>query len=123
TDVIDPQVGDVVAQVHALVGEGVDFAFEAVGAKATSEQAFNMLRRGGMAVVVGVVFDIPIEINGTALMRQCTITGSSGGSSRFRLDVPMYADYYLQGRLLLDELVTSHITLDQVNEGLDAVKH
>ena len=81
TDLLNPADGDVLEQMSELVGEGVDYAFEVVGSKATAEQAFRVLRRGGLAVVVGVVFDTPIEISGDKLISECAIMGSAGGSS------------------------------------------
>jgi len=122
TDVIDPSAGDVAVQVRDLLGDGVDYSFEVVGRKETCELAMSVLRRGGLAVVVGVVFGVPIEISGTMLMMECGIRGSGGGSSVWRLDVPRYAELYMQGRLKLDELVTRHISLHDVNSGLDDVR-
>ena len=44
------------------------------------------------------------------------------GSNRFRVDMPRYIDLYLQGRLKLDELVSQRISLDEVNDGCEAMK-
>ena len=44
------------------------------------------------------------------------------GSNRFRVDMPRYIDLYLDGRLKLDELVSRRISLDEVNDGFDAMK-
>ena len=48
--------------------------------------------------------------------------GSNMGSNRFRVDMPRYIDLYLDGRLKLDELVSRRISLDEVNDGFDAMK-
>jgi S-(hydroxymethyl)glutathione dehydrogenase/alcohol dehydrogenase len=50
------------------------------------------------------------------------LQGSNMGSNRFRVDMPRYIDLYLQGRLKLDELVSQRITLEDVNEGFEALK-
>jgi S-(hydroxymethyl)glutathione dehydrogenase/alcohol dehydrogenase len=44
------------------------------------------------------------------------------GSNRFRVDMPRYVDLYLSGRLKLDELVSRRITLDEINEGFEAMR-
>ena len=55
TDVVDASSGDAVAQVQELTGGGVHYSFEAIGLKATAEQAFQMLRNGGTATVIGMI--------------------------------------------------------------------
>jgi S-(hydroxymethyl)glutathione dehydrogenase / alcohol dehydrogenase len=104
-------------------GNGVDYAFEAIGLKVTSEQAFAMLARGGTATVVGMVPEGQmLEIPGDQLMAdEKRLIGSNMGSNRFRLDIPVYVDLYLEGRLKLDELVSREIGLDEVNEGYEAL--
>jgi S-(hydroxymethyl)glutathione dehydrogenase/alcohol dehydrogenase len=44
------------------------------------------------------------------------------GSNRFRLDMPRLVDFYLQGRLHLDQMISGRLKLDQINEGFDAMK-
>ena len=44
------------------------------------------------------------------------------GSNRFRLDMPRLVDFYLQGRLHLDQMVSGRLKLNQINEGFDAMK-
>jgi S-(hydroxymethyl)glutathione dehydrogenase/alcohol dehydrogenase len=44
------------------------------------------------------------------------------GSNRFRFDMPRYVDLYMDGRLMLDELVSARIKLDEVNDGFEAMK-
>lgn len=123
TDVIDASEEDAVEAVFAIVPEGVDYAFEAIGLKKAAEQAFQMLAKGGTAVVVGMIPEGQmIEINGELLMGDGkSLLGSNMGSNRFRVDIPKYVDAYLEGNLKLDELVSSRITLDQVNEGYESL--
>jgi S-(hydroxymethyl)glutathione dehydrogenase/alcohol dehydrogenase len=123
TDVVDASEEDAVEAVLALLPEGVDFAFEAIGLKSAAEQAFRMLAKGGTAVVVGMIPEGQmIEINGELLMGDGkSLVGSNMGSNRFRVDIPRYVDAYLSGKLKLDELVSHRITLDEVNEGYAAL--
>ena len=118
TDTVDASEGDAVAQVVDLTAGGVEYSFEAIGLAAAAAQAFDMLRRGGTATVIGM---IPpgqkVELPGSAFLAEKRIQGSMMGSNRFRLDMPRYIDMYLQGRLMLDELVSARIGLDQVNDG------
>src|SRR5690606_28525054 len=55
TDVVDGSKDDAVATVMQMTGGGVDYAFEAIGLARTAEQAFGMVKRGGKAVVVGMI--------------------------------------------------------------------
>ena len=50
------------------------------------------------------------------------VIGCSMGSNRFRVDMPRYVDFYLAGKLKLDDLLSSHIKLEDVNEALQALK-
>ncbi|MEY2570549.1 MAG: S-(hydroxymethyl)glutathione dehydrogenase / alcohol dehydrogenase [Acidimicrobiaceae bacterium] len=123
TDLVDASGGDAVQQVQALSGGGVHYAFEAIGLKATAEQAFAMLRRGGTATVIGMIpLGETVEIPGYELLYEKRLQGSNMGSNRFRVDMPRYIDLYLQGRLELDALVSQRIALEDVNEGFAAMK-
>jgi S-(hydroxymethyl)glutathione dehydrogenase/alcohol dehydrogenase len=118
TDVIDASGGGVVEKVRDLTGGGVDYSFEAIGMKETAEQCFEMLAAGATATIIGMIPEgTKIEIDaGTFLRRERKIQGSSMGSNRFRVDMPRYIEFYRQGRLKLDELVTQRLSLDQVNK-------
>jgi S-(hydroxymethyl)glutathione dehydrogenase/alcohol dehydrogenase len=123
TDFVDASAGDSVAQIRELTGDGVDYSFEAIGLKPTTEQAFAMLRPGGVATVVGMIpLGTSIEIPGVDFMYEKKIQGSLMGSNQFRTDMPRYADLYLQGRLKLDELVSARISLDEVNSAFEEMQ-
>jgi len=123
TDIVNAVDGDPVQQVKDLTGGGVEYSFEAIGLKATAEQAFAMLRRGGTATIIGM---IPpgekIEVSGTDLLGEKRLQGSTMGSNRFRVDMPRYIEMYLQGRLKLDELVSARLSLDEVNDAFASMK-
>lgn len=115
-------VDDVVMAVRDLTGGGVEFSFEAIGAKPTAEQAFRMVTPGGMATIIGMVpNNQPLNIRGMDLLAGRRLQGSTMGSNRFRIDIPRLLDMYRDGRLLLDELISARIDLDAVNAGYDAL--
>jgi S-(hydroxymethyl)glutathione dehydrogenase/alcohol dehydrogenase len=123
TDVVDASAGDPVGAVLELTGGGVDHAFEAIGLAATAQQAFNMLRKGGTATVIGMIpIGERVEIEGIQLLMEKRLQGSNMGSNRFRLDMPQYVEWYLAGKLKLDELVSAVMPLEKINDGFAALK-
>lgn len=123
THTIDASGTDVVRAVRQLTGGGADFAFEAVGLKTTSEQAYDMVRYGGTAVIIGMVPQgQKLEIDAEALLMEKTLTGSNMGSNRFREDMPQLVEFYLDGKLHLDAMVTERVRLDDINEAFAAMK-
>jgi S-(hydroxymethyl)glutathione dehydrogenase/alcohol dehydrogenase len=123
TDFIDASREDPVAKVIELTGGGVQHSFEAIGLSKTAEQAFNMLRRGGTANIIGM---IPpgqtISLMGSAFLGEKKIQGSSMGSNRFPVDMPRLVDFYLSGRLKLDDMISRRIKLEDVNDAFDEMK-
>jgi S-(hydroxymethyl)glutathione dehydrogenase/alcohol dehydrogenase len=123
TDVVDAAAGDPVGAVLDLTDGGVDHAFEAIGLSATAQQAFNMLRKGGTATVIGMIpLGERVEIDGFQLLLEKRLQGSNMGSNRFRIDMPQYIEWYLAGRLKLDELVSAVMPLEKINDGFAALK-
>ena len=112
------ETDDVVTAVKELTKGGVEYSFEAIGLKQTAEQAFEMLAVGGTATIVGMVpSSTKLEIRGIDFLSEKKLQGSMMGSNQFRTDIPQMIDLYLNGRLLLDEMVSATIDLEQVNEG------
>jgi S-(hydroxymethyl)glutathione dehydrogenase / alcohol dehydrogenase len=123
TDVVDASAVDPVGAVIELTGGGAEHAFEAIGLAATAEQAFQMLRKGGTATVIGMIpFGEHISLDGFQFLLEKRIQGSNMGSNRFRIDMPQYIEWYLAGRLKLDELVSAVIPLEQINDGFAALR-
>jgi S-(hydroxymethyl)glutathione dehydrogenase/alcohol dehydrogenase len=123
TDMVNASTGDAVSQVQQLTGGGVEYSFEAIGLKATAEQAWQMLAQGGTATVVGMIpIGQSVELNGFDFLAEKKIQGSNMGSNRFRFDMPRYVDLYMDGRLMLDELVSARIGLEEINDGFEAMK-
>ena len=123
TDTVDASADDPVQQVHEMTGGGVHYSFEAIGLKVTAEQAFQMLKAGGTATVIGM---IPpgqmVSLHGPDFLQEKTIQGSMMGSNRFRLDMPRFVDFYLQEKLHLDDMVSSRIALSDINEAMAALE-
>jgi S-(hydroxymethyl)glutathione dehydrogenase/alcohol dehydrogenase len=110
----------VVEEVVELTGGGVEFSFEVVGRPELVRQAFSMLRPGGTATAVGVAptgatVEVPLD---RMVMEGKRLQGSVMGSNHFRVEIPRYVELHLQGRLKLEELISSRITLDQANDGM-----
>jgi S-(hydroxymethyl)glutathione dehydrogenase / alcohol dehydrogenase len=119
TDVVNSRRDDPVAVARELTdGMGVDYALEAIGLKVTIEQCYHAVRRGGTAVVVGMAPDgVHASIPARAIAgSEKTLKGSFYGSTRPRIDMPRLVDFYMDGRLLLDELVTRTYPLEEINE-------
>ena len=123
TDLVDASDGESVQKVIEMTGGGVHYSFEAIGLKATAEQAFQMLRAGGTATVIGL---IPpgqmVSIHGVDFLSEKKIQGSMMGSNRFRVDMPRFVDFYLQGKLHLDDMISNRIALSDINEGMAALE-
>ncbi len=123
TDVINPADGDPVKQVMDLTKGGVQHSFEAIGLKATAEQAFQMLARGGTANIIGMIpVGVKIELSGSDFLGEKRIQGSLMGSNRFPVDMPRFVDFYMAGKLHLDQMISSRIKLEQVNEAFDELR-
>src|SRR5579875_2816195 len=113
TDVVNPADGDPVKQVIELTKGGVHHSFEAIGLKQTAEQAFKMLARGGTANVIGMIpVGTMIELHGADFLGEKRIQGSLMGSNRFPIDMPRLVDFYLSGKLNLDDMISRRIKLE-----------
>jgi S-(hydroxymethyl)glutathione dehydrogenase/alcohol dehydrogenase len=124
THLVNSANDDPVTAIRALTtGAGVDHAFEAVGNAKLVRQAIESLAIRGTATIVGVLPpDATIEFPWMAIRPECKVQTSRMGSNRFRLDIPLYLEFYRQGRLLLDEMVSRRGRLEDINEAFRAMK-
>ncbi|HEV7995145.1 MAG TPA: Zn-dependent alcohol dehydrogenase [Stellaceae bacterium] len=123
TDTLNASNADPVKAVRAMTGGGVNYSFEALGTKTTAEQAFQMLRGGGTATIIGMVpLGVKIELHGYDFLRDRKLQGTSMGGNRFRVDMPRLLSLWRQGRLKLDHLISGKLKLDQINDGFAALK-
>ena len=124
THVIDPTDGDPVEQVRALTeGRGADHAFEVVGHPDLIVQAFDMARAAGTVTAVGMpgkddVITLPAL---RAVFSGKRFSGSKVGGAQILRDVPRYVRLAERGRLDLGSMVSRRISLDEVNDGIDAL--
>jgi S-(hydroxymethyl)glutathione dehydrogenase/alcohol dehydrogenase len=124
THVVNAREVDAVEAVKDLTGGGADYSFEAIGTKATAEQCFQMIGRGGLATIIGMVpLGTDLAIPAAELfMSEKKIQGSLMGSNQFRVDMPWFVELYLDGRLRLDEMVSAHRPLAEINEGYEDMR-
>jgi S-(hydroxymethyl)glutathione dehydrogenase/alcohol dehydrogenase len=123
TDVVDASQCDPVEAVREMTSGGVEYSFEALGLKQTSEQAFRMLRRSGVATIIGMVPEGQmIEIHAADLLSDKRLQGSNMGSNHFRVDMPRFVEFYLRGDLKLDDMISQRIKLTQINEAFAEMK-
>jgi S-(hydroxymethyl)mycothiol dehydrogenase len=125
TDVVDAASVDPVAAVRELTGgDGVAFAFEAVGLPATLRQAIAVLDYRGTAVMVG--FPSPSAVLDLALQPYfftgANLVVSLGGDGIPARDYPLLASWYVGGELDLDRLVTRRVGLDDVEAAFAAME-
>jgi S-(hydroxymethyl)glutathione dehydrogenase/alcohol dehydrogenase len=118
THTIDASKVDAVAAVRELTDGGVDFAFEAIGLRATIEQGLSMLAPGGAAVLVGMPPDgVKVEIDPNRVAGfEHRVLGCNYGSCNPAIDFPRILGLYQRGRVDLDSMITRRISLEQVNE-------
>ena len=125
THAVNAKSESVVERARELTqGRGVDYAFDAIGGEATTLQIVDAIRPGGTAVIVGMAalnVRAPITPYMMALHEK-TLKGTIYGSVRPHIDFPRLVDFYLDGRLKLDQLISRTYRLDQINEGFEALR-
>lgn len=123
THSVDASSGDPIAKIREITGGGVDYAFEAIGLKVAAEQAFEAIRPGGTATIIGMIpVGQKIELPGSAFLGEKKIQGSNMGSNHFKVDMPRYIEFYERGMLQLDQMITARARLEDVNDRLRAMK-
>jgi S-(hydroxymethyl)glutathione dehydrogenase/alcohol dehydrogenase len=125
TDFVNASLCDSVAAVLAATPAGVDHTFEVIGLKETMLQAIRMTRKGGAMYVIGLPkpgTELSVEVHPQLIRRQITICGVYMGSSNIKRDIPMYAEFYRQGRLDLDRLISREINIHEINEAYRALE-
>jgi len=123
THTVNASAGDPAKAIREMTGGGVEYSFEAIGLKKAAEQAFDCLRPGGTATIIGMIpVGQKVELEGSMFLREKKMQGCSMGSNRFKVDMPKYVEFYLQGRLRLDEMITKRRRLEDVNDAFRAMK-
>ena len=117
THFVDATQGNVAEAVQDLTRGGADWVFECVGNKQAIEAALGYLDWGGSLVILGVTpFGTGIEFLPETLYLDKSILGCRYGSSRPQRDIPRFAELYLSGQFMLDELVTKLYPMAAISE-------
>jgi len=119
TDVVDVTSEGVLDAVRALTGgRGADVVFEAAGQPSAFRLAVEAVRPAGEVVWLGKInVHAEVAFRWGSLMGEKRIVRSSYGDALPQRDFPWLVEQYLEGKLLLDELITRRIGLDEINEG------
>ncbi len=120
THLVNAGKEDPVERIKQITGGGADYAFEVIGFPELVRQVFESVRPGGTAVMVGVQpAGAEISVDAWDLMMDRAMIGAFHGSARPRTDFQWLVDLYMDGRLKLDELITTYRPLNEINEAFD----
>ena len=126
TDFVNPKDidGDLVEYLVELTGGGADYSFECIGNVDVMRQALECCHKGwGVSTIVGVAgAGQEIKTRPFQLVTGRRWIGTAFGGARGRSDVPKIVDWYMDGKINIDDLITHTLTLDQINEGFDMME-
>jgi S-(hydroxymethyl)glutathione dehydrogenase/alcohol dehydrogenase len=111
----------VVQAIVDLTGGGADFSFECIGNTTTMRQALECCHRGwGESIIIGVApSGTEISTRPFQLVTGRVWKGSAFGGARGRTDVPKIVDWYMEGKIDIDSLITHTMPLDRINDAFD----
>ena len=122
TDFINPKkVGNVVEAIMDLTGGGADYSFECIGNVNTMRQALECCHKGwGESWIIGVAgAGQEISTRPFQLVTGRSWRGSAFGGARGRTDVPKIVDWYMDGKINIDDLITHTMPLEDINKAFD----
>ena len=125
THFINPdQVENVVDHIIQLTDGGADYSFECVGNTTLMRQALECCHKGwGKSIIIGVAAaGQEISTRPFQLVTGREWKGSAFGGARGRTDVPKIVDWYMDGKLNIDDLITHRLKLEDINQGFDLMK-
>jgi S-(hydroxymethyl)glutathione dehydrogenase/alcohol dehydrogenase len=113
--------GDLVPYLVNLTQGGADYSFECIGNVNTMRQALECCHRGwGESIIIGVAgAGQEIRTRPFQLVTGRVWKGSAFGGARGRTDVPKIVDWYMEGKINVDDLVTHTLKLEDINQGFD----
>lgn len=113
--------GDLVGHLVELTGGGADYSFECIGNVNTMRQALECCHRGwGESIIVGVAgAGQEISTRPFQLVTGRVWKGTAFGGARGRTDVPKIVDWYMDGKINIDDLITHTMPLEDINKGFD----
>jgi S-(hydroxymethyl)glutathione dehydrogenase / alcohol dehydrogenase len=122
TDFVDARdTQDVVARIVEMTNGGVDYSFECIGNVKVMRQALECCHKGwGTSVIIGVAgAGQEIATRPFQLVTGRNWRGTAFGGARGRTDVPKIVDWYMDGRINIDDLITHTMPLDEINNAFD----
>ena len=125
THFINPNdVPNIVDAVVQLTDGGADYSFECIGNTKVMRQALECTHKGwGRSIIIGVAeAGAEISTRPFQLVTGRKWEGSAFGGARGRTDVPKIVDWYMEGKIDIDPLITHTLTLDNINQGFDLMK-
>ncbi|MGF1543365.1 MAG: S-(hydroxymethyl)glutathione dehydrogenase/class III alcohol dehydrogenase [Parvularculaceae bacterium] len=125
TDFLNPtKVDDIVEAIVDLTGGGADYSFECIGNVATMRQALECCHKGwGESVIIGVAgAGQEISTRPFQLVTGRVWRGTAFGGARGRTDVPKIVDWYMDGKINIDDLITHKMPLDRINDAFALMK-
>ena len=125
THFINPTTTDhVVDTIVQLTDGGADYSFECVGNTTLMRQALECTHKGwGRSIIIGVAeAGAQISTRPFQLVTGRKWEGSAFGGARGRTDVPKIVDWYMEGKINIDDLITHQLALKDINAGFDLMK-
>ncbi len=123
THFVDPSEveGDLVAHLVELTGGGADYSFECIGNVDTMRQALECCHKGwGESIIIGVAgAGKEIATRPFQLVTGRVWRGTAFGGAKGRTDVPRIVDWYMEGKINIDDLITHTMPLDEINKAFD----
>src|SRR6187431_3413944 len=113
--------GDLVAHLVALTDGGADYSFECVGNVQLMRQALECCHRGwGESIIIGVAGSgQEISTRPFQLVTGRVWKGTAFGGARGRTDVPKLVDWYMEGKIKIDDLITHQMPIERINDAFD----
>ena len=124
TDFINPESSaDVTTEIIDLTDGGVDYSFECIGKPEVMRQALESCHKGwGESVIIGVAAaGEEISTRPFQLVTGRTWKGTAFGGAKGRSDVPRIVDWYMDGKINIDDLITHQFQLENINEAFDVM--
>ena len=115
---------DIVAHLVNLTGGGADFSFECIGNTQTMRQALECCHKGwGESVIIGVAgAGQEISTRPFQLVTGRVWRGTAFGGARGRTDVPRIVDWYMDGKIQIDPMITHKMPLDKINDAFELMR-
>jgi S-(hydroxymethyl)glutathione dehydrogenase/alcohol dehydrogenase len=117
--------GDLVSHLVDLTKGGADYSFECIGDVRVMRQALECCHKGwGTSVIIGVAgAGEEIATRPFQLVTGRVWKGTAFGGARGRTDVPKIVDWYMDGKIRIDEMITHTMPLDRINDAFELMHH